>query len=151
MLSSLKHCRVATEFDVRQLLHLGLLLDHLQNPVLRFRRKPCVNLQRSWSNWLYTVHFLGFSVSGCCPTRADGVDGGFYLWAGSQGKACRHNIRDVVATWKRVFMVFFLTQEFAGEPKFRPLWNKKPYSSITLPYSKIRYPYWRILVLCAFL
>ena len=52
------------------------------------------------------VVFSVFLFQGCCLGEADGVAEGFYLWAGSQGKVCRHNIRDRVPTWKKGFSGF---------------------------------------------
>ena len=49
-------------------------------------------------NLLVSLFFLVFPIFRLLPERADGVGGGFYLGASTQGKACSHNIRDIVST-----------------------------------------------------
>ena len=60
----------------------------------------------SFNSWSFSNVFSVFLFQGCCLGEADGVAEGFYLWAGSQGKVCRHNIRDRVPTWKKGFSGF---------------------------------------------
>ena len=48
--------------------------------------------------------FLLFS--GCNSNGVDGVAGGFYLCACTQGKTYSHNIKDKVLTWKKGYYGF---------------------------------------------
>ena len=81
-------------------------MAHSQNPVLRFRKKNSSTHKLAINKYF----FLVFPFFRLLPAKADGVGGGFCLYACIQEKAYNHNTRDAVSLKNGVLKVFFLTQ-----------------------------------------